>query len=170
MRRLRIFAKLAIPIVLLGFGVACTQAPPPAPPDTRAADAATLRDRDTQWSKVTANKDVEGFVGFVADDAMVFPSNAPMVSGKEAIRKWVTELTASPGFAVEWKPSKAEAAGSSDLGYSIGTYEMTVNDAKGKPMTDRGKYVTVWKKQADGTWKVAADIFNSDLPATGAAH
>ena len=42
---------------------------------------------------------------------------------------------------------------------------MTVNDAKGKPVTDRGKYVEAWKKQADGAWKVVEDIYNSDLPA-----
>ncbi len=170
MGRLRILAKLAIPIGLLAFIVACTQAPPPAPPDTRAADEATLRDLDAQWSKVTAAKDVEGFLALVADDAMVFPSNAPMVSGKEAIRKWAEEMMASPGLAIGWKATKAEAARSSDLGYTIGTYEQTLSDPKGKPVSDRGKYVTVWKKQAGGTWKVAADIFNSDLPAAGAAH
>jgi len=170
MGRLRIFAKLAIPIGLLAFLVACTQAPPPAPPDTRAADEATLRDLDTQWSKATAGKDAEGFVGFFADDAMLCPPNTPMLTGKDAIRKWATDMMANPGFAVGWKVTKAEAAGSSDLGYTIGTYELTLHDPKGKPVSDQGKYVTLWKKQADGTWKVAADIFNSDLPAAGAGH
>jgi uncharacterized protein (TIGR02246 family) len=165
MRRFRIFANLAIPISLLAFLAACTQAPPPAPPDTRAADEATLRDLDAKWSKVATDKDVEGFLGFYADDAMAFPPNAPIVSGKEAMRKPTTELMANPGFAMSWEVTKTEAARSGDLGYTIGTYELTVNDPKGKPVTDRGKYVTVWKKQADGTWKVAADIFNSDLPA-----
>jgi uncharacterized protein (TIGR02246 family) len=170
MGRLRILTKLAIPIGLLAFLAACTQAPPPAPPDTREADAATLRDLDAQWSKVAAAKDVEGYVGFYADDAMVFPPNAPMVTGKEGIRKLWADDMARPGFAVSWQITQAEVARSSDLGYTIGEYEETVNDPKGKPVSDRGKYLTVWKKQADGTWKVAADIFNSDLPAAGAAH
>ncbi|MBI1941234.1 MAG: SgcJ/EcaC family oxidoreductase [Acidobacteria bacterium] len=170
MGRLRIFAKWAIPIGLLAFVLACTQAPPPAPPDTRVADAATLRDLDAQWSKATAAKDVEGFVGFFADDGMLFPPSTPKVTEKDGIRKWATEMITNPGFAVGWQVTKAEAARSSDLGYTMGTYELTVHDPKGKPVTDRGKYITVWKKQADGTWKVAADIFNSDLPAAGAAH
>jgi ketosteroid isomerase-like protein len=42
---------------------------------------------------------------------------------------------------------------------------MTENDAAGKPMTDKGKYLEVWKKQADGTWKCVVDMFNTDLPA-----
>jgi ketosteroid isomerase-like protein len=58
-----------------------------------------------------------------------------------------------------------EVARSGDLGYSQGTYDLTFNDPSGKPMTDRGKYLEVWKKQADGSWKCAVDTFNSDLPA-----
>jgi ketosteroid isomerase-like protein len=66
---------------------------------------------------------------------------------------------ANPGFAIQWSVMKAEAAG--DLGYTRGTYELTLQDAAGQPTVDKGKYVTVWKKQADGAWQVAADIFNS---------
>ena len=75
---------------------------------------------------------------------------------------------ANPGFALSWQLTKAEASRGGDLGYTVGTYVLTLHDPKGEPVTDRGKYVTVWKKQADGSWKVAADIFNSDLPAAGA--
>ena len=59
----------------------------------------------------------------------------------------------------------AEAAQSGDLAYVVGTYQITPNNDKGKPMEDRGKLVEVWKKQTDGKWKVVADIFNTDLPA-----
>ncbi|MCX6635202.1 MAG: DUF4440 domain-containing protein, partial [Acidobacteria bacterium] len=56
-------------------------------------------------------------------------------------------------------------ARSGDVAYSHGTYAMTMNDAKGKPVNDKGKFVTVYRKQPDGKWKVVADIINSDLPA-----
>jgi ketosteroid isomerase-like protein len=59
-------------------------------------------------------------------------------------------------------------AKSGELGYTSGTYQMTFNDPSGKPISDTGKYVTVWKKQSDGGWKVLLDSFNSDLPVTGA--
>ena len=55
-------------------------------------------------------------------------------------------------------------AGSGDLAYSTGTYQMSAPDDSGKSITDHGKYVAVWKKQADGNWKVAVDIWNTDLP------
>ncbi len=58
-----------------------------------------------------------------------------------------------------------EVANSGDLAYVSGTFEETATDASGRPVKDHGKYVEVFKKQADGTWKVVADIWNSDLPA-----
>ncbi|MGH9863540.1 MAG: YybH family protein, partial [Candidatus Acidiferrales bacterium] len=57
--------------------------------------------------------------------------------------------------------TKVEVARSGDIAYELGTFELTGNDAKGKPQTTKGKYVVVRKKQA-GSWKAAADIFNAD--------
>ena len=148
-------------LALLSFTLACQ---PQAPPDTRAGDESALRDLDAQWSKAAAAKDAEGAASYYAEDAAVMPPNAPIAAGKEAIRGFWKGMVASPGFAVGWKATKAEVARSGDLACLIGTYELTLNDASGKPVNERGKYVEVWKKQADGKWKVAADIFNSDLP------
>lgn len=143
---------------------------PQAPPDTRAADEAAIREADVEWSNVAGAKDADKFVSFVSDDGALLPPNSKLLATKQEIRAWVSELMANDGFAVSWQPTSVEASRGGDLGYTVGTYELTVNDAKGKPMTDRGKYVTVWQKQADGSWKVAADSFNSDLPPQGAAH
>jgi ketosteroid isomerase-like protein len=57
-----------------------------------------------------------------------------------------------------------EAPRSGDFAYDIGTYQLTMNDPQGKPNSDRGKYMVVWKKQADGKWKAVGDMFSSDLP------
>jgi ketosteroid isomerase-like protein len=135
-----------------------------AQPDPRAADEQAIRETDIAWSKVGAAKDLERMVAFFTDDASELSPNAPMATGKEALRKAWSAYFATPGFAISWHPTKVEASRGSDLGYSMGTYELTTHDPTGKPITDRGKYVTVWKNQADSTWKVVADIFNSDLP------
>ena len=125
----------------------------------------TLRDLDDQWSKVAGAKDLDKTVSYYADGAIVMPPNAASATTKEAIKNAWKELLASPGAAISWKTAKVEVAQSGDIGYSSGTYEFTMNDASGKPVNDHGKYVEIWKKQADGKWKVGADIWNSDLPA-----
>ena len=89
----------------------------------------------------------EGGTAAGGDDAIVLPPNAPATTGKDAIRKLITEMIGAPGFSLSFRSTKVEVAKSGDLAYSQGTYEMTTNDPKGKPMTDRGKYLTVWKKQ-----------------------
>ncbi len=169
MRRLYLIGILVSSLVLIGLTLACQQPPPPSPPDTRAADERAVREADAACAKAAAPNNVEGYLSCVGDDALALPPNAPMLTGKESIRKSVSEMMANPGFALSWQANKVEASRGGDLAYSMGTYEVTMNRPKGKPVTDRGKYVTVWKKQADGKWKGAANIYNSDLPAPGAA-
>jgi len=169
MRRLYLIGILISSLVLIGLTLACQQPPPPSPPDTRAADERAVREADAAWSKAAAAKDVEAYLAFFAEDALVLPPNAPMLTGKESMRKGLSEEMANPGFSESWQASKAEASRGGDLAYSIGTYQVTMKDAKGKPVTDRGKYMTVWKKQPDGTWKGLVVMANSDLPAPGAA-
>lgn len=134
--------------------------------DTKIEQA--LRDLDDQWSKAAGAKDLDKTVSYYAEAAVVMPPNAPSATTKEAIRNAWKELLASPGAAISWKTTKVEVAQSGDIGYSSGTYEFTMNDATGKPVPDRGKYLEVWKKQADGKWKCVMDIWNSDLPAAPA--
>ena len=140
------------------------QQQPTTPPDMRAADEAALRNADIEWSKAAGAKDLDRIISFTSDDSLMLAPNAPTVSGKEAVRKAWSDMLALPGLVLSWKPTKVEVAKSGEIGYTLGTYELTVNDAKGNPNTDRGKYLTVWKKQADGAWKSAVDTFNSDLP------
>jgi len=155
---------LAVSIVTLAFMFSC-QSQTPAQPDTKAADEATLKNLDAEWSKAAGAKDVDKTVSYYAADSLVLPPNGSAVTSKDAIRSiWKGMLTA-PGFSGGWTATKAEVARSSDMGYVTGTYTLTMNDAGGKPATDRGKFVEVWKKQGDGSWKCAVDIWNSDLPA-----
>ena len=125
----------------------------------------TLRDLDTQWSAAAAAKDVDKTVSYYSEDAIVLPPNAPSATTKEAIRSVWKDLLTSPGVAMSWTTTKVEVAQAGDIAHLIGTYQVTMNDASGKPVNDRGKYLEVLKKQADGKWKCVADIWNSDLPA-----
>ena len=130
--------------------------------DTRATDERAIREAEIAWWKVAVAKDLERTIAFYADDAAMFPPHAPMATGKEAIRAVWSPLLTTPGFAISGQTTKVEASRGADLGYSIGIYDLTTPDATGKPVTDRGKYVVVWKKQADGSWKVVLDTGHPD--------
>lgn len=147
--------------VLVLFAAACQQQPA-APPDTRAADAETIRAASFAMSKAATSKDLEKVLSFYAKDAQVLPPNAPLVAGQDAIRQLWTGLIGSPGYALSWQSTKIEVARSGDIAYEVGTYELTLNDPKGKPQTSKGKYTVVLKKQPDNTWKVAVDMWSSD--------
>jgi len=151
-------------LALLLIAPACNQQ---APPDTRAADEAAIRDADAQWAKTAGAKDLDGTVAYYTDDATVLSPNAPMTTGKQAIRAVWAELL-GPGTSIAWQASKVEVARSGDLASIMGTYQLSMKDPQGNPVNDRGKFVEVWKKQAGGKWKVVADIFNSDLPIPAA--
>jgi ketosteroid isomerase-like protein len=122
-----------------------------------------LRDLDVQWSKAAAAKDVERTIAYYSDEAIVLPPNATSATTKEAIRNSWKDLLASPGLVITWNPSRVQLAKSGEMAWVSGTYELNMNDTSGKPINDRGKYLEVWEKQADGNWKCAADMWNSDL-------
>jgi len=155
------FSVLMCCVALLGLTWGCAKQ---TVPDTREADERAVRESEIEASKALAAKDLESFISFFADDASGFYPNTPIITGKDAIRQsWKTVL-ALPGFAMSFQIVKVEVSRSGDLAYGHGTYTRTMNDATGKPVTDEGKYVIVYKKQPDGKWKVVADIGNSDLP------
>jgi len=144
-------------LFLLAFSTACqTQA--------TTTDEAALRKLDDEWSKAAGSRDVEKTISYYSDDAVVMPPNIATLTGKEPIRTLWKSMLGSPDFSGGWKASKVEVARSGDLAYVSGTYEFNEKDDSGKPITDKGKYLEVWKKQADGSWKCVADMFSSDLP------
>lgn len=156
-------SRLLFTLVVVGMWLAgCGQQPPAAPADTRAADEAAVRAAATEWASSFPAKDVDKFVSFYAPSATVYPNGAPAVTGSAAIRSYWTGFFSLPGLVGSVTPKTFEVARSGDLGFESGTYEMTVNDAKGKPTATTGKYIVVWKKQGDGTWKAVVDIFNAD--------
>jgi ketosteroid isomerase-like protein len=130
--------------------------------DTKNLDA--LRAADAAWLKTYEAKDVDKAVAFCDDHGSLLWPNAPGATGKSAITKATASAFAIPDFKLEWHPDQIAIARSGELGYTSGTYTWTFKDASGKPASDKGKYLTVWKKQQDGSWKVLLDMFNTDLP------
>jgi uncharacterized protein (TIGR02246 family) len=159
------FVAVGFMLVLLLFFTGCTQAPPPAP-DTRAADQTAISDGETAWNADWKSKDLEKIVSHYTDDASVMITNMPEMKGKDAIRAGLKPLLGDKNISLSFTPMSVEASKSGDVAYSHGTYTMTMTNARTKrPVTEKGKYVTVYKKQADGSWKAILDINNADAPA-----
>jgi ketosteroid isomerase-like protein len=133
-------------------------------PDTRAGEETAIRQADLAWSKAMTDKQLDVTVSYYAEEASMFPPNAPTATGKNAIHNVWAQFFAMRGFLVTCHPTKIEASRSGDIGYTQGPYDLAYSDATGKTVKDRGRYLAVWKKQSDGAWRVVADIFNSDLP------
>ncbi|MFQ5664367.1 MAG: YybH family protein [Terriglobia bacterium] len=156
----KLYPVLATLLVLAASGCA-------PPVDVEAERAAVRTALGEAWNAV-ATKDVDKFVSICADEDIMFPPNAPIVMGKQGVREYMSQLFATPGFAVSQQPPQVEVSRAGDLAYTWDTAEFTLNDPKGNPVTQHMKHVVVWKKQPDGTWKIVADIWNFDQPPPAA--
>lgn len=115
-----------------------------------------IRALSKEWAKAAEAKDAAKGASFYADRAFLLVPGATMASGKTAIRKAWSEMTAAPGFALTFAATKIEVCPSKEMAYEIGDYQLTMNDKEGAPQTSKGKYVVVWAKQA-GKWKAVLD-------------
>ena len=137
----------------------------PAPPDTREADTKALQANETQWNADWVTKDLEKLMAHYADDATLLTTGMPASSGKDAIRKALQGMVGDPAMSLKFQASKVEVAKGGDIGYTQGTYALTMTDPNSKQViNDHGSYVTTYRKQADGSWKAVADIATSEVP------
>lgn len=172
-----------IPLLTLCFclllSVGCTRPDREASSDGESADLSGMNrtpmnggeaqatalmevDRAMAEAESTSGSPLDAFMTHTTDDVIALAPDVPMARGKEATRAVFAEMYAMPGFSLTWTPSMADMSG--DLGYTIGSYHMEFQDSEGQPLAVDGKYMTVWEQQADGTWKVAVDMFNANGP------
>ena len=126
--------------------------------DARAA----IKQADKEWLQAAAAKDLERTLSFWTDDAVIQPPGQPAVIGKEAIRRYVADGFKQPGFSVIWLSGEPVVASGGDMAYTLGTNQFTFQDPKGALVKVRGRGVVVWRRQADGKWKCAVDIWNAE--------
>ena len=139
---------------------AATVAPP-------VVDAAAVRQAIEQanasFAQAVKQSDTVAMVANYADDAVMMMEGTPAWHGRSEIAKQIiAAFKPMKGADVKLTTSQVDIGG--DYAIETGTYETTVSAPGGKPMTEKGKYVTVWKKQADGSWKIYRDVGNSDAP------
>jgi len=113
---------------------------------------------DRAWAAAAKAGDIDEVVSFWSADARLAMPGQPTLVGKAALREMVERDFAAEGFEISWEPEGAEVGGA--LGYTWGHNESTMLDEQGDPVTTRGRYLTVWRKQRDGTWKCVMDFIN----------
>jgi ketosteroid isomerase-like protein len=138
------------------LSIACVSAPPA--PDPSAARDSLMR-TDAEFSKMSEREGAAAaFAAYVAPDGIVL-AEYPARRGLDAVRAQFS--SAPPASRLTWTPAIAEVSASGDLGYTVGTYRL----ASPAGLVRTGKYMTVWKKQPDGSWKFVADGGTPDPPA-----
>ncbi len=107
--------------------------------------------------------DAAGIAAVYPEDGKILPPNSPMLSGRQAIQEfWQGAINMGVKDAT-LRTGELEEIGATAI--EIGAYTMDIQPAGGQAIKDTGKYVVIWKLQSDASWKIAVDIFNTDLPA-----
>jgi ketosteroid isomerase-like protein len=143
--------KLALAVLLISSLIAVS---------AHAEDKAdALRKMEAEFAKATAEHGHDAYVSYFAENGVEIDAGSPLT--KDELKK---QGAWAPGTSLTWSPTKAEMSSSGDMGYTWGNYEFRTRNKEGKEEVEKGIYMTVWKKQKDGSWKVVADV-GSPAPA-----
>jgi ketosteroid isomerase-like protein len=136
--------------LVLAAGCAAESSSPATPGELLAVDQ--------EWAEVIAGGDVDAILEYWHDQALIIPANQSAIRGKEAIREFVNTNRAMPAFSMKIEPKDAMIAESGEFGHTLGTYEMSAHDSQGNLVTVQGRYLSAWRRGADGAWKCILEI------------
>ncbi len=139
-------------VMTLGCGGRAAPAPDPA------AVRAELLAVDAEYDSATASDGLEGWVRYIADSGRQVDNHGDFVTGPAAVREHMRGLLTDTTHALRWVPDLAEVSADGNLGYTWGRWTYAAKDSAGMKQVSQGRYLTVWRRQPDGHWKVEADI------------
>jgi hypothetical protein len=125
--------------------------------------APAIEDSEHHFAEASSARGVGGWVDWFDEhgaqwDEGEHEGEGKRIEGKAAIKEYMTPLLSRPSFRLEWKPIISALAPGGALGYTVGTWEGVVLGEGGQRVVKRhGAFVTVWKRQADGSWRVLFD-------------
>ena len=147
--------------------LASSQAPASSPltDPTLSPGVQFLYQLESRFAADTAKGGGPAFAAWFADDAVTLSNGKAAVVGHAAI---AASATWNPEqYQLLWTPEGARMSPSGDMGFTWGHYEGISKDRDGTPIRNSGRYMTIWKKQPDGSWKVALDASNDAPPGDG---
>jgi ketosteroid isomerase-like protein len=131
----------------------------------RAASRRAVQEADRALSRASEARSIDAFTALLDTDTVFVSESGPPARGREAVRvKWAVYFDPA-GPSLTWEPYEGEVSSQGDLGYTRGRFLFHGKDGSGKPVTERGEYLSIWRKQQDGTWRLVVD---SSLPAADA--
>lgn len=173
---------LGLATLVCGFAMGQTQIPGTVPGTTTAPESGTggyrlisppvqpnwspgvvtLMDLEAKFAQDVETNGGKAFATWFAEDAVSLSNGKAAIRGRSAIAasaNWDPKA-----YSLTWSPQGAEMSASNDMGYTWGHYIGRTTGPDGKPVTTSGRYITVWKKIADGSWKVALDAGAAEPP------
>ena len=149
----------------------CQTAPAPEPKRDVAADITAIKALGEQFTVAYNSMDAAAMAATYADDAILMDQGQAPVEGKQAIQAWYEGMfKATVGkivITVAFTPLETQVAG--DWAYQRGNYTSTMTPKSGKPMEISFKFLTIYKRQPDGSWKIYRDMSNTNTPPPSAA-
>jgi len=124
-----------------------------------------LFDLEARFAKDTKERGGAGFASWFAEDGVALGNGQPPVIGRVAIEK--SANWPAKDYQLTWTPTDAQMGPSGDMGYTWGHFEGRSKDANGNPVLTSGRYMTIWRKQSDGNWKVVLDAGANEPAAAG---
>ena len=130
------------------------------------AEKERLLQRDAEWARVASEgREVERILSYWTEDAVVMPPGLPSVVGKAALRQYVEGSMQIPGFRITWKSTDVTFSPDGHLAYMFSRNAVTASAPDGTPITTDGRAVTIWRREPDGEWRCAVDIWNAEAAA-----
>jgi ketosteroid isomerase-like protein len=124
-----------------------------------------LFDLEARFAKDVLDRGGAAFADWVAEDGVLLGNGQAPLVGRVAIAKsanWDPKV-----YQLTWTPSDAVMGPSGDIGYTWGHFEGHSKDVNGNPVITSGRFVTIWRKQPDGNWKVVLDVGSNEPAAAG---
>ena len=132
-----------------------------------AAELDAINRTVQEYTGTINSGDLNQWLGTLTDDVVCLPPDQRMVSGKKAVRPWIKKTFFDP-FEMKFNFSFDELEVFGSLAFARGRYTLSLTPKTGGSTTKiRGKFIDIFRRQSDGSWKFARIIWNSDKPATG---
>jgi ketosteroid isomerase-like protein len=132
------------------------------------AERTALRAAADAYHEAGEGLDADGFASSYTSNGLILPPNEAGVTGRDGAHEFIASFAEAPGASVSFSNMNVDVAASGDMGYTLTDAVITVDGPDGQPIEDKIRDFHLWKKQ-DGDWKIAIDIWNSDVPVAGVA-